>query len=102
VITANDGSEAAALYAQNIRDTSVVLMDMAMPNIDGLASTRILRKINPKVKIIAASGLTEREKLTKVEDTNSNAFLPKPYTAEKLLKTIHRGLYETTEIPGAM
>jgi CheY-like chemotaxis protein len=89
VITANNGAEAAALYAQNIEETRVVLMDMAMPNMDGLASIRVLRKINPKVKIIAASGLTEREKLTKVEDINANAFLPKPYTAERLLKTIH-------------
>jgi two-component system cell cycle sensor histidine kinase/response regulator CckA len=92
VITANDGAEAAALYAQNIEETRVVLMDMAMPNMDGLASIRVLRKINPKVKIIAASGLTEREKLTKVENINANAFLPKPYTAEKLLKTIHEVL----------
>jgi two-component system cell cycle sensor histidine kinase/response regulator CckA len=92
VITANDGSEAVALYAQNIEDINIVLMDMAMPNMDGLAGTRILRKINPKVKIIAASGLTEMEKLIKVEDSNANAFLPKPYTAEKLLKTIHKVL----------
>ena len=89
VITANDGAEAAALYAQNIEETRIVLMDMAMPNMDGLASIRVLRKINPKVKIIAASGLTEKEKLTKVADINADAFLPKPYTAEKLLKTIH-------------
>jgi CheY-like chemotaxis protein len=89
VITANDGAEAAALYAQNIDETRVVLMDMAMPNMDGLTSIRVLRKINPKVKIIAVSGLIERKKINKVEDINANAFLPKPYTAEKLLKTIH-------------
>ncbi|VVB88747.1 Chemotaxis protein CheY [uncultured archaeon] len=89
VITANDGAEAAALYAQNIEETRVVLMDMAMPNMDGLASIRVLRKINPKVKIIAASGLADKDKLAKVEDISANAFLLKPYTAEKLLKTIH-------------
>jgi PAS domain S-box-containing protein len=88
VITANEGAEAAALYAQNIEETRIVLMDMAMPNMDGLTSIRVLRKINPKVKIIAASGLTEKEKLTKVADINADAFLPKPYTADKLLKTI--------------
>ncbi len=93
VITASDGSEAVALYAQNIEETGVVLMDMAMPNMDGLASIRVLRKINPKVKIIATSGLTEKEKLTKVKDINANAFLAKPYTAEKLLRTIHEVLY---------
>jgi CheY-like chemotaxis protein len=89
VITANDGADAAALYAQNIEETRVVLMDMAMPNMDGLAGIRVLRKINPKVKIIAASGLADKDKLAKVEDINANAFLLKPYTAEKLLKTIH-------------
>jgi two-component system, cell cycle sensor histidine kinase and response regulator CckA len=44
VITASDGAESATLYAQNIEETRVVLMDMAMPNIDGLASIRVLRK----------------------------------------------------------
>lgn len=92
VITASDGAEAAALYAQNIEETRVVLMDMAMPNMDGLASIRVIRKINPNVKIIAVSGLAEKKKLTKVADINANSFLPKPYTAEKLLKTIHEVL----------
>ncbi|MDJ1420497.1 MAG: PAS domain S-box protein [Candidatus Methanoperedens sp.] len=98
VITANDGADAVALYSQNIEETRVVLMDMAMPNMDGLASIRILRKINPKVKIIAASGLAEKEKLAKVVDINANAFLPKPYTAEKLLKTIHEVLSTNVNI----
>jgi PAS domain S-box-containing protein len=92
VITANDGADAAAVYSQNIGETRVVLMDMAMPNMDGLAGIRVLRKINPKVKIIAASGLAEKEKLAKVVDINANAFLPKPYTTERLLKTIHEVL----------
>jgi CheY-like chemotaxis protein len=88
VLTANDGAQAVAEYAQNTDKTKVILMDMMMPVMDGHASIRAIRKINPEVKIIAVSGLAEKDKLKNIAD-HTNAFLPKPYTAEKLLKTIH-------------
>jgi CheY-like chemotaxis protein len=91
VITANDGKEAIALYKQYRELIKTVLMDMMMPVMDGQASIRVIRKINPEVKIITMSGLAEKERLANVADY-SNAFLPKPYTAEKLLKTIHEVL----------
>ncbi|VVB53934.1 Methanogenesis regulatory histidine kinase FilI [uncultured archaeon] len=91
VLMANDGAEAVALYAENIDKIKVVLMDMMMPVMDGHASIRAIRRVNPEVKIIAVSGLTEKDRLAKVADY-TNAFLPKPYTAQKLLKTIHEVL----------
>ncbi|MCX9011351.1 MAG: PAS domain S-box protein [Candidatus Methanoperedens sp.] len=47
-----------------------------------------LYEFSPEIKIIAASGLAEKDKLKNIAD-HTNAFLPKPYTAEKLLGTIH-------------
>jgi CheY-like chemotaxis protein len=91
VLTANDGADALALYAQNKDKINVILMDMMMPVMDGHVSIRAIRKINPGIKIIAVSGLAEKDKLKNVAD-NTNAFLPKPYTAERLLKTIHEVL----------
>ncbi|HEY9246318.1 MAG TPA: ATP-binding protein, partial [Candidatus Methanoperedens sp.] len=88
VITANDGAEAVAMYAENIDKIKVILIDMMMPVMDGQASIRAILRINPKVKIIAVSGLTEKDRLSKVADLVA-AFLPKPYTTEKLLKTIY-------------
>ncbi|SNQ59862.1 PAS domain S-box protein [Candidatus Methanoperedens nitratireducens] len=88
VLAANDGAQAVAEYAQNTDKIKVILMDMMMPVMDGHASIRAIRRINPEVKIIAVSGLAEKEKLKNIADY-TNAFLPKPYTAEKLLKTIH-------------
>ncbi|VVB94140.1 Chemotaxis protein CheY [uncultured archaeon] len=89
VIAAEDGIEAVALYSQKRKDIKAVLMDMAMPNMDGPACIRVLRKIDPGVKVIAVSGLIEKDKLAKVKDAHINAFLSKPYTAEILLRTIH-------------
>ncbi len=91
VLAANDGADAVTLFAQNKGKVEVILMDLMMPIMDGHASIRAIRKINPEVKIIAVSGLAEKDRLAKVADY-TNAFLPKPYTAEKLLKTIHEVL----------
>ncbi len=91
VLVAQDGAEAVALHAQNMDKIKVVLMDMIMPVMDGEASIKAIRRVNPEVKIIVVSGLAEKNKLKKVSDY-TNAFLPKPYTAEKLLKTIHEVL----------
>lgn len=88
VLAASDGADAAALYAQNKDKINVILMDMMMPVMDGHASIRAIRKINPGVKIITVSGLAEKDKLAKIADTRVHAFLSKPYTAERLLKTI--------------
>ena len=89
VITANDGEDAIALYKQNREEIKLVLMDMMMPVMGGSASIRELRKVNPDIKIIGVSGLTEKDKLAEVAHINANAFLTKPYTAEKLLKNIY-------------
>jgi two-component system cell cycle sensor histidine kinase/response regulator CckA len=92
VLTADDGAQAVALYAQNKDKIKVVLMDMMMPVMDGQASIKAIHRINPGAKIIATSGLSEKDKLVKVAGTDINAFLPKPYTAEQLLKTIYEAI----------
>jgi CheY-like chemotaxis protein len=89
VITASDGLDAIALYAQHKDEISVVLMDMMMPSMDGLRSIHVLKKFNPLVKIIAVSGLTSSDKVSVAMDSGVKAFLSKPYTAQQLLKTLH-------------
>ncbi|VVB90251.1 Methanogenesis regulatory histidine kinase FilI [uncultured archaeon] len=91
VLTADDGAQAVMLYAENKDEIKVILMDMMMPVMDGQASIRAIRKINPEVKIIVVSGLTDKDMLLNFADY-SNAFLPKPYTTERLLKTLHEVL----------
>jgi two-component system, cell cycle sensor histidine kinase and response regulator CckA len=87
VITADDGAEAVALYAEHRQNIKAVLMDMMMPYMDGPAAIRALQKLDPQVKIIAASGLMAGN-ITDALGTSVKAFLPKPYTAEKLLKIL--------------
>ncbi|MBE9211573.1 response regulator [Plectonema cf. radiosum LEGE 06105] len=87
-ITASDGIEAIALYAEYRDKISIVLTDIIMPAMDGLTTIRTLQKINPQVKIIAVSGLVSNDKVNAITDMGIKAFLSKPYTAKQLLQTI--------------
>jgi PAS domain S-box-containing protein len=88
VLTATDGAEAVAIYAQHRHEIAVVLTDMMMPIMDGPATIRALTKIDPEVKIIAASGLNANAEVAKVSGMGLKHFLTKPYTAGTLLKTL--------------
>jgi two-component system, cell cycle sensor histidine kinase and response regulator CckA len=88
VMTASDGIQAIALYAQHKHEIGVVLMDMMMPNLDSIAIVRALRKFNPQVQIIAMSGLATNEIVSQTMDEGVKAFLPKPFTTTELLATI--------------
>ena len=94
VLTATDGAEAVASYAQHANEIAVVLTDMAMPIMDGAATIRALSKINPAIKIIAASGLHANSDATKASGAGIKHFLTKPYTAGTLLKTLRTILEE--------
>ena len=88
VLTAGDGTEALALYADKKNEIAVVLTDMVMPFMDGPSTIRALQRMNPKVRIIAASGLGTGLHAGEGALEGVSVFLNKPYTAEKLLKTL--------------
>jgi PAS domain S-box-containing protein len=90
VITASDGIEAIAIYAQQPQAIAVVLMDLIMPEMDGLTAMRALKKINPHLKLIVTSGLATKENVTTAESIGIQSFLVKPYTAEKLLFNLNK------------
>ena len=57
MLTATDGADAVAVYAQHREIIAAVLTDMMMPVMTGSAMIAALMRINPAIKIIAASGL---------------------------------------------
>ncbi len=61
---------------------------MMMPLMDGPATVQALKKINPAVKIIAASGLSSNGKISKIPAGDISHFLPKPYSAKSMLETL--------------
>jgi len=94
VLTADNGAAAVATYVQQPNEIAVVLTDMMMPAMDGMATIQVLRQLNPAVRIIAASGLNANAGLSKAIGAGIKHFLPKPFTAEKLLQTLRAVLDE--------
>jgi PAS domain S-box-containing protein len=89
VVTARDGTEAIAEFTAHQNEIKGVITDMLMPFMDGPSTIRVLRKIDPNVKIIAASGLMDNDKVKDATGMDNIIFLMKPFTAEKLLTTVH-------------
>jgi CheY-like chemotaxis protein len=77
VLTAKNGTEAIALFADRKDEVSAVLMDMMMPSLDGKSAIAELKKIDLQVKILVTSGLD-------LSNDGIGAFLRKPYTVEEL------------------
>jgi two-component system, cell cycle sensor histidine kinase and response regulator CckA len=88
VLTASDGIEAIAVYAEHKHEISVILLDMMMPSLDSATTIRTLRKLNPQVQIIAMSGLATNEAITRTMNEGVKAFLAKPFTADELLSLL--------------
>lgn len=87
-LTASDGIEAIALYAKDHQKIDVVLIDIIMPEMDGITAIRALQKINPQLKFIVTSGLASSSKFNDVTNLGGSTFLAKPYTETELLNAL--------------
>ena len=94
VLTACDGEKAVAAYVGNQATIAVVLTNLMMPVMDGAATIRALKHINPQVKVIAASGLGSLSNHESLRDLGIKHFVSKPYGTEILLQTLQEILAE--------
>ncbi|MEO8450054.1 MAG: PAS domain S-box protein [Gemmatimonadota bacterium] len=97
VLLAANGAEAVALYAEHRQEIAIVLTDMAMPVMDGPATIVALKVLNPAVRIIGSSGLASEAAVAKAVEAGVRHFVPKPYTAETMLRALQRVLNEEEE-----
>jgi PAS domain S-box-containing protein len=94
VLLAENGVEAVALCARRQKEIKAVITDMVMPVMDGPATIAAITAINQNIKIIGSSGLTSQNGVTLASDAGIRHFIPKPYTTETMLKTLHNALQE--------
>ncbi len=92
VLTAADGAEGVALYAQNRDNIALVITDMAMPVMDGAATIVALHRINERLPIIATSGHEPGRRLGRAAQSRVSQFLAKPFTASQLLLAVRDAL----------
>jgi PAS domain S-box-containing protein len=98
VVTAEDAPQALAIFALRRDEIKLVLTDLAMPLMDGIALIRTLQKMKPGVCVIASTGQGSPERgAYELSSLNLSACLTKPYNQEMLLTTLHHSLNPQTD-----
>ena len=90
LVHAYDGMEAIIFYEQYKPD--LILMDIKMPNINGLDATKAIREMSASVPVIAVSAYAYEKDKTAAIESGCNEFLTKPVSADLLKMTINKYL----------
>jgi signal transduction histidine kinase/CheY-like chemotaxis protein len=84
VITACDGIDAVAKFREHVDEIAVVLMDLTMPNMDGITAMGEIYGIRPDAKVILSSGFNEEELSERITGHAPSGFIRKPYSMNVL------------------
>ena len=100
VVLARDGFEALKIYQQIGNQIGLVILDFFLPVMDGDAVFDELRALNQDVAVVLSSGFAEQSKLGAMLAQGLKGFIPKPYTAEKLLEQV-RSTIDAARLSGS-
>ena len=92
VVQAANGREALTVYNELGPRIAAIVIDMTMPVLGGVPTMRELVKINPDVRIIAASGIPDNEASAKTIGRQMKEFLAKPFSSQQLLRAVNRAV----------
>ena len=90
IIRAHDGMEVVTMFDEVKPD--LILMDIKMPNLDGLEATKIIRELSATVPIIAQSAFAYEQDRKAAKEVGCNDFIAKPIADDKLKAMIHKWL----------
>ena len=84
---AHDGQQALVQVAETLPD--VVVMDIMMPVMDGVAATREIKRLFPEVEVLALTSALEEHKVSGAIDAGATGYLLKDASVEMLIEAIH-------------
>ena len=92
VLIASDGYEAVEQFREHSEEIACVLLDFAMPRMDGEETYRELRRLRRDVPIVLASGYSAFDVQNRFPDGGLAGFIEKPYDLQKLGATLREVL----------
>jgi two-component system, cell cycle sensor histidine kinase and response regulator CckA len=97
-LSVSNGREAVKLYSSHSSEIDAILLDMIMPELGGLETFRELKRINPNVKVVVASGYEEDERSQEIMKEGAITYLRKPFLMQALLDAIKDALTHTAVV----
>jgi two-component system, cell cycle sensor histidine kinase and response regulator CckA len=101
VMTASNGKEALELYQRECDSISLIILDLIMPEMDGKKCLAEVLRVNPKAKVVLASGYSEVGSASGSMAGGAKGFVQKPYNIRQLLTMIRSVLDDDLHVPGA-
>jgi len=88
VIEAENGARAVQLYQTHKPD--MVLMDITMPEMDGLTALKHIRAFDPQAKVVMLTALGQESVVLEAIKTGARDFVVKPFERERVLNAINK------------
>lgn len=92
VLTANNGTEAVAIFRRDPAAVALILLDLTMPQMDGRQTFLEIRRLRSDVPVIISSGYGDQDAVQDFSNGSPPLFLPKPYERRLLLDKVHSAL----------
>jgi len=89
---ASNGREAVELF--RTLNPDLVMLDIVMPEMDGLEALKKIMEINPSAKVIMCTGLGQQKLVVQAIESGAKGYIVKPFQAEFVIKEINRVLSE--------
>lgn len=89
VFEASDGSEILDYLKNNQNHPDIILMDLKMPNLNGVEATKIIQKEYPEIKIIALTSYDSKSFINNIIQVGASSYLIKNATPAEMIFTIN-------------
>ncbi len=92
VILSDNGAEGIRIFKEQSKKIDLIILDILMPEMNGVTCFKKLKEINKNVKVIISSGANELEKKQKLKELGIVGYLEKPYSLKEIADTIENAL----------
>lgn len=88
LVEAEDGAKAVEKYQEIKPD--LVIMDITMPNMDGLEALKTIKGIDPAANVVMCSAMGQEGMVIDAIKSGAKDFIVKPFKADRVLETVSK------------